>query len=386
MTDFADPPDRITIGDLRVHRLGFGTMQLPGPLVRGEPSDPDRARRVLRRVVELGGFALLLAAAAPSFGCGRTSSDELDEPSSAHAGGTHAGGTTSKGGLGARHEGGASAGRAPFAAGATGSGGGMSPTDGGSGAAQAFGAGGGAGSDQCLPACVGRRMRCIDGACKPCGGSGQPCCPGQSCTAHLTCSWDETCACGGPDEACCGGDSCNAGLSCEQTGADPTCTCGLVGASCCPKITGAAATCAGSAVCAGVRCSCIAEIDIARGTAVLVRRVDGTVWKSLGSAFTEVTYDGTRPLVASTVAAGAFGGAGPPIGCAVVDGTVWCFPLDGTLADSTFLGAGLGPADPTSAPVQVVTSPGGVALTEVRQISIAKDTEALVRLCRDQKR
>ena len=45
----------ITIGgDMTVHRLGFGAMRLCGPGVWGEPSDPDDARRVLKRVVELG--------------------------------------------------------------------------------------------------------------------------------------------------------------------------------------------------------------------------------------------------------------------------------------------------------------------------------------------
>ncbi len=41
-------------GDLRVHRLGFGAMQLTGPGVWGEPADRDECRRVLRRAVELG--------------------------------------------------------------------------------------------------------------------------------------------------------------------------------------------------------------------------------------------------------------------------------------------------------------------------------------------
>ncbi len=41
-------------GDLTVHRLGFGTMQLPGPGVWGPPEDHDEAIRVLRRAVELG--------------------------------------------------------------------------------------------------------------------------------------------------------------------------------------------------------------------------------------------------------------------------------------------------------------------------------------------
>jgi aryl-alcohol dehydrogenase-like predicted oxidoreductase len=41
-------------GDLPVRRLGFGTMQLPGSGVWGEPRDHDEAIRVLRRAVEIG--------------------------------------------------------------------------------------------------------------------------------------------------------------------------------------------------------------------------------------------------------------------------------------------------------------------------------------------
>src|ERR687897_454211 len=41
-------------GDLIVNRLGFGAMRLTGWGVLGEPEDPEEARRVLRRAVELG--------------------------------------------------------------------------------------------------------------------------------------------------------------------------------------------------------------------------------------------------------------------------------------------------------------------------------------------
>jgi pyridoxine 4-dehydrogenase len=41
-------------GVLPVTRLGFGSMQLTGPGVWGDPSDPDEAVAVLRRAVELG--------------------------------------------------------------------------------------------------------------------------------------------------------------------------------------------------------------------------------------------------------------------------------------------------------------------------------------------
>ena len=42
------------LGDKPVHRIGFGAMQLAGPGVFGPPADPDNARAVLRRAVELG--------------------------------------------------------------------------------------------------------------------------------------------------------------------------------------------------------------------------------------------------------------------------------------------------------------------------------------------
>jgi aryl-alcohol dehydrogenase-like predicted oxidoreductase len=41
-------------GDLRVNRLGFGSMQLTGAGVWGDPRDPEEAVRVLRRGVDLG--------------------------------------------------------------------------------------------------------------------------------------------------------------------------------------------------------------------------------------------------------------------------------------------------------------------------------------------
>jgi pyridoxine 4-dehydrogenase len=57
LTRSEDParlPATIRLGDLEVQRLGYGAMRLPGKEVWGEPEDPARARRVLRRAVELG--------------------------------------------------------------------------------------------------------------------------------------------------------------------------------------------------------------------------------------------------------------------------------------------------------------------------------------------
>ena len=42
------------LGDKPINRIGFGAMQLAGPGVFGPPSDPDGARAVLRRAIELG--------------------------------------------------------------------------------------------------------------------------------------------------------------------------------------------------------------------------------------------------------------------------------------------------------------------------------------------
>jgi len=41
-------------GDLRIHRLGYGAMRITGEGIWGEPKDPENAKRVLRRAIELG--------------------------------------------------------------------------------------------------------------------------------------------------------------------------------------------------------------------------------------------------------------------------------------------------------------------------------------------
>ena len=47
--------DTFTIGgDLEVHRLGFGAMRITGDGIWGPPDDPEEAKRLLHRVVELG--------------------------------------------------------------------------------------------------------------------------------------------------------------------------------------------------------------------------------------------------------------------------------------------------------------------------------------------
>ena len=50
----ANASGTVRVGDLSVHRLGFGAMRLTGPGIWGEPRDAAEARRVLRRALELG--------------------------------------------------------------------------------------------------------------------------------------------------------------------------------------------------------------------------------------------------------------------------------------------------------------------------------------------
>lgn len=44
----------VRIGDITVHRLGYGSMRLTGPGIWGDPPDKQEAIRLLRRAVELG--------------------------------------------------------------------------------------------------------------------------------------------------------------------------------------------------------------------------------------------------------------------------------------------------------------------------------------------
>ena len=51
----AEASGTLAIGkDLKVNRLGYGAMRITGKGIWGEPKDPETARKVLRRAVELG--------------------------------------------------------------------------------------------------------------------------------------------------------------------------------------------------------------------------------------------------------------------------------------------------------------------------------------------
>ena len=52
--NYGHAPATVRLGDVEVQRLGYGAMRLPGKEVWGEPDDPEGARKLLRRAVELG--------------------------------------------------------------------------------------------------------------------------------------------------------------------------------------------------------------------------------------------------------------------------------------------------------------------------------------------
>ncbi|MGC4090916.1 MAG: hypothetical protein QM756_24195 [Polyangiaceae bacterium] len=254
---------------------------------------------------------------------------------------------------------------------ATASGGSAATSGGAISSVAGAGGEGGQGPALCVPACAQGKV-CVEGSCVICGGADQVCCGEDNCAANLSCNSAKKCTCGGSNEMCCSGDLCNTGLSCDTSGAQHLCSCGQLGARCCAAETpGGDSTCLGQNLCAGSKCSCIAEVQAGPNNE-LVRRVDGVVWRAAnttGATFNQVKYTQGTPLLATAVAASA------AIGCAITpSGTVWCFPIDGTLSDSTFLGAGLGPTDATTAPVQVVTAASGPALTNVVQLSASATT------------
>src|SRR4051794_7920998 len=53
MADAASAGTFTIAGDLAVHRLGYGAMRITGDGVWGPPPDPEGAKAVLRRAVEL---------------------------------------------------------------------------------------------------------------------------------------------------------------------------------------------------------------------------------------------------------------------------------------------------------------------------------------------
>jgi alpha-tubulin suppressor-like RCC1 family protein/uncharacterized membrane protein YgcG len=277
----------------------------------------------------------------------------------------------------------------------SGSSGSMSASGAGTGSASgasgsASGSSSGAASDggKSCPACpVGYGCDIMTGACAMCGMNQQPCCAGNPCGANLSCNpTTSQCECGNANEPCCGGNggTCNNNITCvvSDAGLPSSCVCGEIGTACCPAAAaGGVATCLGEGNCAGKTCGCVLEYEPngAGGNEAIVRLTDGTLRKIYDSNMNVTLNDIYQPVVNSTgplrVATApssiAISGYGAPVGCAVVtDGSVWCFPLRDTLADSTYIGDGGGPTIPVSQAQQVWNSvDGSTKLTGVKQIT-----------------
>ena len=54
MATATQPSTTFRLGDIEIHRLGFGAMRVTGKGIWGEPTNREEAKRVLRRAVELG--------------------------------------------------------------------------------------------------------------------------------------------------------------------------------------------------------------------------------------------------------------------------------------------------------------------------------------------
>jgi hypothetical protein len=90
-----------------------------------------------------------------------------------------------------------------------------------------------------------------------CGGSGEACCAGDTCSASGTACNGGTCVvCGGNGQACCGGDTCSSGYACSASPTDAgprgvqtrACrACGSRGQPCCG--TGANRICSSGLAC-----------------------------------------------------------------------------------------------------------------------------------------
>ena len=111
----------------------------------------------------------------------------------------------------------------------------------------------------------------------------------------------------------------------------------------------------------------VATYDFVRA----VRGRDGSVWKATATApFTRVAGVSGAFLVSDLAASGS-SAYSDAIGCGIVDGGVWCFPLAGPLGTATDLGAGAAGDAESLLPQRVVTgaAAGAVALEGATQLA-----------------
>ena len=80
---------------------------------------------------------------------------------------------------------------------------------------------------------------------------------------------------------------------------------------------------------------CIAQASATYDFVVLVRRTDDSLWVATGDQSYASIHGVDGALQATDIAASGSSAYGNAIGCGVVSGGVWCFPLAGPLIDST---------------------------------------------------
>lgn len=139
---------------------------------------------------------------------------------------------------------------------------------------------------------------------------------------------------------------------------------GIVAASCVLLACGGSDA-SSEASAQGCLAQAVATYDYVR----LVRRKDGTLWKAAqGPRFERV---GPATFRATEIAASGSSAYSNAIGCAIVDGAVWCFALAGPLGSASDLGAGAAADATNEAPQRVVVGAAADAapLSDVQQLS-----------------
>ena len=116
---------------------------------------------------------------------------------------------------------------------------------------------------------------------------------------------------------------------------------------------------------------CLAQVAATYDFVRLVQRTDGSVWRAaMDPEFVRVEA-ASGAFRASAIAASGSSAYSDAIGCAIVDGGVWCFPLSGPLGGASDLGAGAAADASRLAPQRVLTgaAAGASPLTDVVQLS-----------------
>jgi hypothetical protein len=203
----------------------------------------------------------------------------------------------------------------------------------------------------CSASNCGVGHECTDAGCVVCGSQGDPCCGGSTCGTNLSCV-SGTCSCGSPGEACCNGTTCSNSVTCSAG----VCACGAAGTACCPS--GSASACMGALQCAGADCTCQTACS-----GSVVQLSDGTLYSYYNDAF--VTNSADSKVVATNFSVYYETSTTGGLGCYVdSSGSVWCWGGNsyGELGNAT--------TTASATPVQVLTSPTGPALSNIKSVYV----------------